>query len=135
MKILRSEKGEMGFSGFLFWLVVAIAGYSAFLMAMPWVKFKQVEELFRNEVASLKVAHLEDVKKETYTKVEDMGVILYVGEDNNWEGLHITIRRGKPAIMEAKYMEEVVLPGGFYKHTYTFHPRAESKVVINPKDE
>ncbi len=133
MKILRSEKGEIGLGRMLFWLVVVIVGYCAFLMAMPWVKYNQVEELFRNEVASLKVAHLEDVKKETYAKIEDMGIKLYVGEDNDWEGLRITITRGKPAVMEAKYMDEVLLPGGF-KHVYTFHPRSESKVVINPRD-
>jgi hypothetical protein len=133
MKILRSEKGEIGLGRMLFWLVVVIVGYCAFLMAMPWVKYKQVEELFRNEVASLKVAHLEDVKKETYAKIEDMGIKLYVGEDNDWEGLRITITRGKPAVMEAKYTEEVLLPGGF-KHVYTFHLRSESKVVINPQD-
>jgi len=133
MKNLRSEKGEFGLGSLLFWLVVAIGGYCAFQLAMPWVKYKQVEELFRTEVAALKVRKVEAVKTETYARLEEMGVKLYVAEENNWEGLRITTRRGEPAVMEATYMDEVILPGGF-KHLYTFHPRSESKVVINPKD-
>ncbi|MBE9535788.1 MAG: hypothetical protein IMF07_01295 [Proteobacteria bacterium] len=135
MKILRSEKGEMGLGDMVFWLVVAVGGYCAFQMAMPWVKFKQVEELFRNEIASMKVKKVKTVKKETHARLEEMGVKLYVAEENDWEGLRIKVTRGEPAVMEATYMEEVVLPGGLYRHTYTFHPRAESKVIINPRDE
>jgi len=134
MKILRSEKGEMGPGRVLFWLVLAFGGYIAFQMAMPWVKYKQVEELFRNEVASLKVKDIETVKKETYDRLEEMGIKLYVAEENNWEGLRVKIKRGEPAVMEATYMCEVLLPGGF-KHLYTFHPRSESKIAINPRDE
>lgn len=135
MKALRSEKGEMGLSGMVFWLLVVVGGYCAFQMAMPWVKFKQVEELFRTKVASLKVKKVETVKKETYAKLEEMGIKLYVAEENDWEGLRLKLTMGEPAVMEATYMEEVVLPGGFYKHVYTFNPRAESKVVINPSND
>lgn len=133
MKNLRSEKGEIGFGGMVFWLVVALGGYCAFQMAMPVVKFKQVEELFRTEVASLKVKKVKTVKKETQSRLLEMGIKLYVAEENDWEGLRVRVTKGEPAIMEATYMEEVVLPGGFYKHTYTFQPRAESKIPIDPK--
>lgn len=131
-RLLASQKGAITIGGLIFWLVVGVAGYVGMKMSVPLIKNYQVKELFRNKVAALKTHSEEIVREDTYKKLNELNVELYVDYEVEDDGLHILFEEGKLAVMEAIFIEEVTFIGG-YKYVYTFNPRMESTVIINPR--
>lgn len=127
-----SQKGAITIGGLIFWLVVGIAGYVGMKMSAPLIKNYQVKELFRNKVAALKTHSEEIVREDTYKKLNELNVKLYVDYEVEDDGLHILLEEGKPAIMDATFIEEVTFIGG-YIYIYSFNPRMESSAIVNPR--
>lgn len=125
MKYLRSQNGALTLGGLVFILLLVVAGYIGFKMVIPLVRYQQVKEVFRKEVAHLKTASEEEVRKITLNQLADMGVELYPDEDFD-DGLRILREEGEPVVMEAEYEHVVNFIGG-YKYKYVFSPRKVAK--------
>ena len=132
MSRFACRKGAITLGGLIFLLIVVMVAYVGMKMSIPLIKNQQVKELFRTKVARLKTESEEKVRKDTYEKLKELKVTLYVDYEVEDDGLHIIIEEGKPAIMAATFSEEVNFIGG-YKYIYTFNPRMESAVVINSR--
>ncbi len=130
--VFDNQRGALTLGGLIFLLIIAAAVYVGIKMSVPLIKNQQVKELFRTKVARLKVESEDLIRQETYEKLKELNVILYVNEEVEDDGLHITIEEGKPALMEAIFFEEVHFIGG-YKYTYRFNPKMESAVIVNPQ--
>lgn len=100
-------------------LVIGTGIYVGVMMAIPWIKFYQVEELFKNQVVRLKVVSEEEVRAAIDLKLKELEVTL---SDDDVEVIR---EAGKQPIIEATYKVDVNLIGG-YKYTYLFKPRGEA---------
>jgi len=125
MKYLRSEKGELTLKTIVILLVLAVGGYLGWKMAVPFVRYQQVKEVFRNQVAQLKTAKEPVVRKETLKQVAELGVEFYTDDDYD-DGLRIIREEDQPIIMEAEYEHMVYFIGGF-EYKYVFYPQKVAK--------
>ena len=121
MKYLKSKKGELTIGGIALILVLLVAGYIGTKMAIPLVRYQQVKEIFRKEVAHLKTASVREVRRVTLIQLKEIGIELYPDEDFE-DGLRIVKEDEEPVVMEAAYEHTVYFVGGF-KHKYVFYPR------------
>ena len=118
MKSLRSQRGSLSLGSIIFLLVIGIGIYVAVKMAVPVIRYYQVEALFQDKVVRLKIASEDEVRPEIDRQLEDLGVSFP-------EGYDIIKEQGKPAVIEGEY-QVVVDFAGIYEYTYTFHPRGEA---------
>jgi len=125
MKYLKSKKGALTLGGLVFILFLVVAGYMGVKMAIPLVRYMQVKEVFRKEVAHLKTASEAEVRKITLNQLREMGLELNPDEDFE-DGLRIIREEDEPVVMEAEYEHVVNFIGG-YKYTYIFKPRKVAK--------
>lgn len=119
MNITKSQKGGFSLGGIIFLLIFGTAIYVGVMMAIPWIKFYQVEELFKNQVVRLKVASEEEVRAVIDLKLKELEVTL------SDDGIEVIREEGKQPIIEATYKVDVNFIGG-YKYTYIFRPRGEA---------
>lgn len=119
MIVQKSQKGSISFGSLVFLALIGIGIYVGIMMAIPWIRFYQVEALFKEQVVRLKVASQEEVKGAIMVKLQQLDVPL-ASDDVN-----IITVEGKPAVIEGKYNIDVDL-AGVYKHTYIFRPRGEA---------
>lgn len=119
MNITKSQKGGLSLGGVIFLLIFGTAIYVGVMMAIPWIKFYQVEELFKNQVVRLKVAPEEEVRAAIDLKLKELEVTL------SNDDVRIIREEGKQPIIEATYKVDVNFIGG-YKYTYLFTPRGEA---------
>ncbi|MDH3972976.1 MAG: hypothetical protein OEV42_01735 [Deltaproteobacteria bacterium] len=126
MKYLKSNKGELTLGGIVLILVLLAVAYIGVKMAIPLVRYQQVKEIFRKEVAHLKTASVPEVRRVTLIQLNDIRIKLYPDEDFE-DGLRIyREEEEQPYIMEAAYEHVVSFPGG-YKYKYVFYPRRVAK--------
>lgn len=119
MSKLLSQRGSISFGGLVFLLIVGTGIYVGVMMAIPWIKFYQIEELFKNQVVRLKVASEEEVRAVIDLKLKELEVTLLD------DGVEVIREEGKRPIIEATYKVDVNFIGG-YKYTYVFKPRGEA---------
>jgi hypothetical protein len=119
MDTLRSQRGALSLGSLIFLIILGTAVYVGIKMASPWIRFYQVQELFKDQVVRLKVASEDEVRDAINKKLAELEVTL------SEEGLSIIREEGKPPVIEATYQVDVQFVGG-YKYTYTFHPRGEA---------
>lgn len=114
-----SQRGSISFGSLVFLLVIGTGIYIGVMMAIPWIKLYQIEELFKVQVVRLKIASEDEVKGAIKIKLEQLEVPLSI------EDVQIIREEGKPAVIEGMYKLDVNFVGG-YKYTYTFKPRGEA---------
>lgn len=114
-----SQRGSISFGSLVFLLVIGTGIYIGVMMAIPWIKLYQIEELFKVQVVRLKIASEDEVKGAIKLKLEQLEVPLSI------EDVQIIREEGKPAVIEGMYKLDVNFVGG-YKYTYTFKPRGEA---------
>lgn len=119
MNIMKCQKGGLSLGNIIFLLILGAAIYVGAMMAVPWINFYQVEELFKNQVVRLKVASEEEVRAAIDLKLKELEVTL---PD---DGLEVVREEGKQPTIEATYKVDVNFIGG-YKYTYVFKPRGEA---------
>lgn len=119
MDSLRSQRGALSLGSLIFLLVIGTGIYVAVKMAIPVIRYYQVEALFKDKVVRLKISTEEEVRPEIDRQLQDLGVT-FPGD-----GYRIIKEEGKPAVIEGDY-QVVVDFAGFYQYTYTFHPRGEA---------
>ncbi len=118
MNKLRSQRGSFSLGEIIFLAVIGTAIYAGVLMAIPLVRFYQVEALFKDKVVRLKVSTAEEVRPEIDRQLEDLGVTFP-------DGYNIIKEPGKPTVIEGEY-QVIVDFAGVYKYTYVFKPRGEA---------
>lgn len=116
MDSLRSQRGALSLESLIFLLVIGAGIYVGIKMAVPWIRFYQVQELLGDQVVRLKVASEEEVREAINKRLDELKVSL------SHDGLKMIREEGKPAVIEATYKVDVVFIGG-YKYTYTFQPQ------------
>lgn len=119
MDSLRSQRGALSLGSLIFLLVIGTGIYIGIKMATPWIRFYQVEELFKEQVVRLKVASEEEVRDAIKKKLTELEVPIPDEE------ISIIREEGKPPAIEATYNVDVDFIGG-YKYTYVFKPRGEA---------
>ncbi|MDO8445513.1 MAG: hypothetical protein Q7T53_05325 [Deltaproteobacteria bacterium] len=119
MNKLKSQKGSFSLGELIFLAVIGISIYIGIMMATPWVRFYQVQELFKNEVIRLKVAPEEEVREAINKKLTELEVPLSIDD------VQIIREEGKAPVIEGTYQVDVQFIGG-YKYTYIFKPRGEA---------
>ena len=129
MNRIRSQKGAISIGGIILILILLVGGYVGLKMGVPLVRFFQVKEVFRNEVARLKTDSEKNVRETVLKRISEFGIVFK--EDRDFEDGLIIITENEygekiPAIMEARYDVVVNFVGG-YKHIYHFNPRKVSK--------
>lgn len=116
---LKSQKGFLSLGSLIFLLIVGSGIYVGIKMTLPWIRFYQIEELFKEQVVRLKVASEDEVKGAIKLKLEQLEVPLSI------EDVRVIREEGKPAVIEGTYKADVEFIGG-YKYTYIFKPRGEA---------
>lgn len=119
MDSLRSQRGALSLGSLIFLLVIGTGIYIGIKMATPWIRFYQVEELFKEQVVRLKVASEEEVRDAIKKKLTELEVPIPDEE------ISIIREEEKPPAIEATYNVDVDFIGG-YKYTYVFKPRGEA---------
>ncbi|HLB05510.1 MAG TPA: hypothetical protein VJL62_02210 [Thermodesulfobacteriota bacterium] len=118
MDKLKSQRGSFSLGEIIFLAVIGTAIYAGILMAIPLVRFYQVEALFKDKVVRLKVATAEELRPEIDRQLQELGVTFP-------KGYNIIKEEGKPAVIEGEYQVDVDF-AGVYKYTYIFKPRGEA---------
>lgn len=118
MNKLKSQKGSFSLGELIFLAIIGIVIYVGIKMAVPVIRYYQVESLFKDKVVRLKISTEEEVRPEIDRQLQDLGVTFP-------EGYNIIKEEGKPAVIEGEYQVDVDL-AGVYKYTYTFHPKGEA---------
>lgn len=119
MNKLNSQRGSFSLGELIFLAIIGIGIYIGIMMATPWIRFYQVQELFKNEVIRLKVASEEEVREAISKKLTELEVPLSIDD------VQIIREEGKLPAIEATYQVDVQFIGG-YKYTYVFKPRGEA---------
>lgn len=117
---LKSQKGSLSLGSLIFLLIAGIGIYVGLMLAFPWVRFYQVEQLFKDQAIRLKVAPEEEVSANINQKLKELNVTI-----SDEEGIRIIRAEGKSPAIEATYREDVQFIGG-YIYTYVFKPRGEA---------
>ena len=116
---LKSQRGGISLGSLIFLAVIGTGIYVGIMMAIPWIKFYEVEQLFKDQVVRLRVAPNEEVMGAIKAKLESIDVPLSIDD------IQIISEDGKPPVIEGKYKLDVDF-AGVYKYTYIFKPRAEA---------
>ena len=129
MNYLKSQKGTLTLGGLVFLIIVLICSYVGVKMALPLITNWQVKEVFRNEVAHLKTASEEEVRKIVLLRLKELDVSLHI-DGYSEDGLSIyhsdEYNDASPYIMEATYYVNVSFLGG-HEYTYEFNPMKIAK--------
>ena len=116
MERFKSQKGSFSLGSIIFLAVIGTAIYAGIMMGIPWIKFYEVEQLFKDQSIKLKVAPEEEVRGAIKAKLVAIDVPLTI------EDVQIIREEGKPAVIEGTYKVDVDF-AGVYKYTYLFKPR------------
>ncbi|MEK6725124.1 MAG: hypothetical protein AABY54_01030 [Deltaproteobacteria bacterium] len=116
---LKSQRGSFSLGSLIFIAVIGTGIYVGIMMGIPWIKFYEVEQLFKDQAIRLKIAQEEEVKGAIKAKLASIDVPLSIDD------VQITREEGKPAVIKGTYKTDVDF-AGVYKYTYIFKPRGEA---------
>lgn len=116
---LKSQRGSFSLGSIIFLAVIGTGIYAGVMMGIPWIKFYEVEQLFKDQAIKLKVAPEEEVRGAIKAKLVSIDVPLSIDD------VQIIREEGKPAVIKGTYKVDVDF-AGVYKYTYIFKPRGEA---------